>query len=398
MKRDFVKIILSLGLIILPACQSDEPRPPRINVAKIAINTFSPYQTIEKAYTECRVDIGGDGYSFKETKAEIRLRGNSTSLYPKRPFLLKLHGEPSLFNMPSAKAWVLLPDYIDRTMLRSALAFYMGAFSKLQWSPRWTFAEVTFNDEPKGIHVLCEKVQVHPHRVRVPDNGWLVEIDARATPEDVFFRIPHIERPICVHYPSDSVYTPQIAMVTDLFEKADSVLFSASFADLNGGWRQYLDEESWIDWYWINEISKNNDAVFFSSCFLHSNANGRIAMGPIWDFDLSFGNWAYNTCDSPEGWQIRKVMWYTRLFEDPTFAMAAKKRFEWFYSHKENYIKFVRDNARFMKPYADANEDIWHTYDAHIDSSPNSFETYDEHVEALLAWIEHRFEWIKANL
>ena len=106
----------------------------------------------------------------------------------------------------------------------------------------------------------------------------------------------------------------------------------------------------------------------------------------------------YNNCNSPEGWYIRTVQWYARLFEDPDFAKAAKGRFEWFYAHKTTYIDFVRKNAQMMKTHADANEQIWHTYTRQIASSPNMFETYDEHVEALLTWLEKRFDWIKANL
>lgn len=398
MRKDFAKYLFLAGILSLTACQTDEPTRPAERFAQLTISSSTPYDSVGRQDIRCEATLSGDGFFYHEPKAKIHLRGNSTAMWPKHPFLLKLYQQPALFHMPPAKAWVLLPEYIDRTMLRSALAFRIGADSKLQWTPRWNFVEMTYNGEAKGPHVLCEKVQVHPNRVQVPENGWLVEIDAWTLPEDNSFSIPHIEKPVHVHYPSNSVHTPQITAIQALFTQADEVLFSSTFTDFNEGWRHYLDEESFIDWYWINEIAKNNDAVFFSSCFLHSSLDGKIAMGPIWDFDLAFGNSVYNTCDSPEGWYIRDVMWYTRLFEDPSFAAAAKERFEWFYAHKNTYLNFVRTNARTMKPHADDNEQIWHSYTQQIASSPNMFETYDEHVEAMLTWIEQRFEWIKANL
>ena len=398
MRKAFVKYLFLAGIVSLSACRSDEPTRPTADFGQLTVMSSTPYDSIGRTDALCDITIEGEKFHYYEMNAAIHLRGNSTAQRPKHPFLLKLHSEPALFHMPSAKSWVLLPDYIDRTLLRSALAFRLGADSKLRWSPRWHFVEMSFNGEAKGPHVLCEKVQVHPNRVRLPDDGWLVEIDAWTLPSDISFTIPHIERPVHVHYPYDSVPTPETESIKALFAKADEVLFSANFTDFNEGWRRYLDEESWIDWFWINEISKNNDAFFFSSCFMHSSSDGKIAMGPIWDFDLAFGNTSDNGSDSPEGWYIRNVMWYTRLFEDPSFATAAKQRFDWFYARKQVYLDFVRSNARMMKPHADANNEIWHNYTQQIAASPNMFETYDEHVDALIAWLEQRFEWIKANL
>ena len=397
MRKAFVKYLFLAGLLSLAACQSDEPSFSPDSFGQLAINTPTPYDSVGREDIRCEASLSGDGFFFHEPKAKIHLRGNSTAMRPKHPFLLKLHRECSLFQMPSAKSWVLLPDYIDRTMLRSALAFRIGADSWLDWSPRWKFVELTFNGQAKGPHVLCEKIQVHPNRVRLPEDGWLVEIDAWTEPTDVSFTLPHVAQPVHLHYPSNPAAS-QAAEIEALFNKADEVLFSPDFTDKNEGWRDYLDEQSFIDWYWINEIAKNNDAAFFSSCYMHSTPDGKIAMGPIWDFDLAFSNSVYNNCNSPEGWYIRTVQWYARLFEDPDFAKAAKGRFEWFYAHKTTYLDFVRKNAQMMKTHADANEQIWHTYTRQIASSPNMFETYDEHVEALLTWLEQRFDWIKTNL
>ena len=59
-------------------------------------------------------------------------------------------------------------------------------------------------------------------------------------------------------------------------------------------YRKYLDVNSFVDWYLVNEIAKNNDAVFWSSCYMNVSPNGKIKMGPLWDFDIAFGNINYN--------------------------------------------------------------------------------------------------------
>lgn len=289
---------------------------------------------------------------------------------------MKLASEMPIFGMPSAKSWVLLANYFDSTMLRNALAFHMAEDSRLDWTPRSRFTELYYNLTDEGIYQVCEKIQVHPNRLNLSADGWLVEIDMRHSDEkDRWFITPHMEQPICFRYPESATFTSQDSSVIRFFSEADSVLFSATFADFIEGWRHYLDEPSWIDWYLINEIAKNNDAIFFSSCYMHSGEDGKIVMGPVWDFDLAFGNSAFNDTDKPQGWHVRTENWYARLFEDPAFAAAVKERFEWFYDHQDDYYRFLRSSAENLQPHVQ-----------------------NENVETLIQWLEERINWMKNNL
>lgn len=146
------------------------------------------------------------------------------------------------------------------------------------------------------------------------------------------------------------------------------------------GWRKYLDEDSWIDWFLINEMAKNNDAVFYSSCYMHSAPDGRIVMGPVWDFDLGYGNTTNNGCDSPIGWHVRTSAWYTRLFEDPVFAQNVRMRFQSFYYNRSDYNSFIRRQACSLQPHVERNV------------------SYEESIEKLLLWLEKRLDWLNNNL
>ena len=63
--------------------------------------------------------------------------------------------------------------------------------------------------------------------------------------------------------------------------------------------------------------------------------DGKLKMGPLWDFDIAFGNVNYNGCDKPEGFWIKPVAWYARLFQDPSFVQKVKERFAYFYDNRE---------------------------------------------------------------
>ena len=116
----------------------------------------------------------------------------------------------------------------------------------------------------------------------------------------------------------------------DAFETA---LFGPDFKDPEVGYRSFIDVASFVDWYIIQEIAKSVDAKWYSSIFFNYVPGKKIKMGPLWDFDLSFGNCAYpewNFYDSYEieGYHIKKNPWWIRLFEDPYFESLVKNRFQ----------------------------------------------------------------------
>ena len=392
-----VKIVSLLVLCMLNSCQREPEIPAGIDdFPRVEIHSSKPYNRISRTDHHCSVTITDGTTQLKDAEGQIRLRGNSTSNRPKRPFTLHLDEEFPVCGMPSASAWILLANYYDKTMLRNALAFSITEESALTWTPHSRFVELWFNNEYKGTYQLCEKIQMHPNRMNMDEDGWLVEVDSR-TPEEVpQFRTQQLENTVRVHYPQ-AASDRQVAEIAAYFTETENALFGANFTDSIEGWRHYIDETSWVDWYIINELAKNVDALFFSSCYMHSGNDGRIVIGPVWDYDLAFGNTTFNGTDSTEGWYIRYAHWYLRLFEDPAFVAAVQKRFAWFYSRREDYFQFIRTNAVVMRPHVRANESVWHTMDRQIWEEPLHC-TYDENIDALIEWLDKRFEWLKLNL
>ena len=76
----------------------------------------------------------------------------------------------------------------------------------------------------------------------------------------------------------------------------------SNFLDETEGYANYFDKVSFVDWYLINEITKNNDACFFSSCYLNITPGGKLKMGPLWDYDIALGNVNYNDNQSNEAY------------------------------------------------------------------------------------------------
>ena len=400
MNRWFSIVLFGIGivsLLICQSCQKNSVESVKLNdLLRVEIASSRSYAQIQTTDQHCSIVVSDSLTTFIHSEAQIHRRGNSTELLPKRSFLIRLLEDEPIADLPAASSWVLLANYYDKTMLRNALAFMMAQSSLLKWTPHSHFVEVWFNSEHRGTYQLCEKVQVHPNRVNIDDDGWLVEVDARANADEPYFTTQYMEYPIRIHYPHSPVSQEQMAAIANVFTQAEEVLFGPNFTDYTEGWRNYLDEQSWIDWYIINEIAKNTDATFFSSCFMHSSGDGRIAIGPVWDYDLAFGNTTFNDTDSPEGWYVRNSNWYFRLFEDPAFVEAVKKRFAYFYNHREDYFQFIRSNALLLRSHAQVNEHIWHTMDRQLWNEP-LLTTYDDNIDYLLSWLTARLEWMNNN-
>lgn len=339
------------------------------------------------------IETRGAGDVF-ESAMKIKGRGNSTWSLPKKPYKIKFDEKTSLLGEPADKEWVLLANYTDKTSLRNETAFDMGRMSKLDYTNRTHFVEVIINGVYNGTYQLAEQLKIAKNRVNVGDEGYLLEIDAKAAAEDITFRIDHIGQPINIKDPEVEIGDEAYNYVVQYLQKVDGVLFGENFTDATNGYTQYLDVVSFIDWYLINEISKNNDACFYSSCYMNLTREGKLKMGPLWDFDLAFGNVNYNGCDNPEGFWVKNVTWYKRLFQDPDFVKQVKERFTYFYNERENIYAEINANAEYLKYAIVENNNKWNTL--YVYTWPNNmiWGSYENEVQSMKIWLEKRFKWL----
>ncbi|MEJ0054936.1 MAG: CotH kinase family protein [Bacteroidota bacterium] len=117
--------------------------------------------------------------------------------------------------------------------------------------------------------------------------GYLLEVDTRLD-EDFYFWTKRV--PFTIQSPDD-ILPVQLSYINSYAQQAEDALFSDSFADPVTGYEKYIDSDSFIKWYLVNELFKNNDADFNSSVYMYKDRNGKLAMGPVWDFDIAAGEY-----------------------------------------------------------------------------------------------------------
>lgn len=363
-----------------------------------AITTKTDYIRAEMRLVEdVRTRSAGD---IIIDSVNIRGRGNTTwSQSPKKPYRLKFDSKIALLDEPADKSWVLLANYSDHTMLRNQVAFYMGELSALNYTPRFHFVELFLNGRYNGTYQLGDKIKISKNRLNIGDNGFLLEIDhwASSQADEIKFSVPHLKVPVVIKDPDLEVGDEQFNYVKDFITTVDKALFSDNFADPDEGWQKYMDIDSFVDWYLINEISRNNDGWLWSSCYMNFKRGEKLKMGPIWDYDLAFGNYSANGNYATDGFWIKTASWYQQLFKDPVFVQKVKERFAFFYSHKEDILNDINMNALYLEKSIVENDNRWKTLYTNPMWSYDVWGSYQNEVQWLKQWIYRRFEWLKSE-
>jgi hypothetical protein len=331
---------------------------------------------------------------------------------------MKLDSKEKFLDMPKQKKWIFLAEHSDKSLLRNTVAFELGYLSSLDWTPKSEFAEVYINGEYSGTYNVSEKVEEKSARVDIGDEGFLLEKDTnqhgRIDPDDVYFsttayqddnliviKSPDIDRidENDFNYLQDT----RFIYISEHINNFENVLFGENFADPVNGYASFIDVNSFIDWFLINEIAKNVDARSFSSIYFTHIPGEKIKMGPIWDFDIGFGR-ASNYFDyGPDGWHVREHAWISRLLDDPAFVIQVQHRFNTVYlSNKQYILDKIDEQAELLQWSQQENFNTWQILGVPVwpgDEFYNDvFASHDDAVASLKQWYEDRMDWLEQNI
>ena len=270
--------------------------------------------------------------------------------------------------------------------------------SHLAWTPHSHFVEVWVNGRYNGNYQLIEKYNVSKNRVDISDDGFLLEIDAYASGETDarYFSTQVLPQPVNIKEPKVEWNDEKYTMVKDFLNEAETALYSYYFTDPEIGWQKYFDATALVDWYLINEIAKCWDAIRWSSTFMTWTPGGKIIMGPLWDYDIAFGNAdASDGCDSsPQEFQVKNMAWIHRFFEDPYFVQLVKDRWKYFYSKKSVIMSEINADANYLKYSAVENDNKWQTLYRYTERNRDIWGSYFNEIEYLKQWLSTRMDWL----
>ena len=365
----------------------------------ILINTDNESEiTSKEEYIEGSLTFIGKYYKNPYFKKDIKIRGrgNYTWKQPKKPYQIQFEEKTSFFDMPKDKKWIFLANYADKTMSRTRLAFELGYMSSLDWTPRSHFSEVILNGEYIGTYQISEKVEEDDHRINIGNNGYLLEVEQldKMKSDDIYFSTP---RNICFSIKSPDIIpnSSEFNYIKSYISEVESILYAQNYDGER--LRTLIDMDSFVEFYLINEISKNNDAAFWASTYLTLKPGEKLKMGPIWDFDVAFGNININDNWLTSGWHMNiHGRWIAMLFRDDVFINKVKEKFIYYYDNKERILNLSDTLSKRLKKSRIENDKVWKTLGYYFfPQYAYDFNSFEEEQEYLNNWIDERYEWLK---
>jgi spore coat protein CotH len=347
-------------------------------------------------YVNGTIFFDGAG-EFENLTAPMRIkgRGNSTWSMPKKPYRIKFDEKQSMAGFPANKDWVLLANYADKTSLRTEVAFNISRNTSLEYTPRTQHVEVFINDVYNGTYVLTEQLKIGKDRINVTDDGYLLEVDqlSKLDEGDVYFTTDRIL--LNIKDPDVELNSERYNWIRDFVIAAENALYGVNFKDPQNGYAKYIDVGSFVDWYLVNEITKNNDAKFFSSCYMNITPGGKLKMGPVWDYDIALGNVNYNNNYDPTGFWIKNSKWISRLFEDPAFVELVKERYNNLRGIiLNNIIAELNQDASYLSWSMIENNNKWGTLYTYTWPNDAIWGSYNNEIQYLKTWLSQRISWL----
>lgn len=313
---------------------------------------------------DCIIDLknseGEDILHFSDVS--LRGRGNSTWSYPKKPYAIKLDKKAEILGMPAHKRWVLLANWMDRTLLRNSVAFEVARKTSLAYTPRGTFVEVVLNGTYLGNYYLCEQIKIDQERVNITEmkktqtqepeitGGYLVELDTYYD-EINKFKTARKKLPVNIKEPDEEVLnSQQKSYIENYFNKIEDILYASNELST---YKDYIDTDSFIDWWLVHELTGNGEPNHPKSSYMHKDRNGKLKAGPIWDFD-----WGTFTPGS-NSFKANKSIWYDMLFEDPAFKARVKERWTSLKPGFQTILPFIDEQAAYIRQSAIVSNNMW---------------------------------------
>ena len=376
------------------------------------------------------------------TYCGIKQHGNWSRSFPKQSYSIEMRDsdwnvhDTAILGMPKEHDWALLANYLDRSLMRNALAQHL--FSAMgNYSPRARHVEVVMNGKYQGVYTFIEKIKQGKKRVNIAKmdtfnynsgdsltGGYIIKQDWKGSwgwnskygkPDDTAWH---------AYFRYDNPSLPswqQAAYIHSFYDSFENELYGKSIKSYPGAnWRNYMDEASMMDYYFTNEIAANVDG-FRASFYMWKDRNSKdrhIHLGPVWDFDITMGDWwgpwnawyFNNGGSNGDFWWFKLLgnkypeipkggtAWYNYGPGDSLFKNELKCRWT---LHRRgglsqvNLDHWIDSNATVLKDAQARNFKEWMEWGWGIYlSEPANPKNYTGEIDSLKGWMHRRMKWM----
>lgn len=364
-------------------------------------------------------DINNPEYLNYSGRIAIEKRGSSSQTLPKKGYGLTTLKEDnatnnnvSILGMPKENDWVLNSLAFDPSLIRNYLSYDL-ARSTENYAARGEYCEVVINGDYKGLYIFMEKLKIDDARINIVkmnynDNtlpalsgGYVTKADKTTGGDPVAWTMQSYSG--STSYLHDNPKPSEITSQQNNYIRSQFTLLqnaaTAQNASIINGFPSIIDIPTFVDFMLINELASNADAYQYSTYF-HKDRNGKLRAGPVWDFDLTYGNdifsWGLNRSHYYV-WQFDNSdntgsRFWRDLYNNPTFKCYLSKRWQELISENSplNYNTIAERMDRLVSLISEAvvRENMrWGTV-------PNQ----SGEIAKMKSWLQNRINWINGRL
>lgn len=363
-------------------------------------------------------------------KALFNVRGNSSRAFDKSSYKIEFVDENNIENkkeysimgMAKGSEWALHAPFLDKTLLRNYMWMNISA-NVMGYAPNVRYCECYVNGEYKGLFVMMETIVKSENRVNIENydkNSRAISYMLKMDKMNISNKYLETFSSYTSHLDDGAGFTILYPKATDLTEDVkdiiekeisdfERVLYSYDFKDTKKGYQNYIDVDSWVDFYILEEFLANND-MCSRSTYLYKDKGDKLKMGPVWDFN--------NVCDNylaveykPEGFFFAENrIWYDMLFKDEKFVKKVQKRYKELrktYLSDEYLMNYIDGTIEYLDEAIVRNYEIWgYVFDREnqtevfeylrpIERNPQN---YEEAIEKYKKFLIERGKWLDENI
>lgn len=367
----------------------------------------------------------------------IEVRGQSSQSFPKKSYGFETRTQAGaenkvgLLGMPAHDDWVLYAPYSDKTMLRNDLSYYLGRRMG-RWQPDAHFVEVYLNGQYIGVYQLIERIKRYKDRVDIAKmetsdtsgdrltGGYIFKVDKTQdlSPNDYFWTNPIYRYQnarnyaYSYYYPkSENIVFTQRNYLKDFIYRFENSLNGHWFTLPSDGYMRYIDPVSFIDFQIVNELANNVDGYRYSTFFhkQRDSQGGKLVAGPLWDFDLGYGNVNYSSRHlATNMWSYMNygpnephcIHWWARMMEDPAYVQQVKIRYSQLRRgvlHTDSINAYLDARVDQLGAAVDRNFQRWRILGTYVWPNNHVGTTHISEVNYMKNWIRNRLIWMDSQ-
>lgn len=385
--------------------------------------------TIKLLDSEDAVNRHGDE-PVLETSAMFRVRGNSSRSFAKKNYAVKLVDEKGeenpqeVLGMAAHDKWALHGPFLDKTLIRNYM--WMNLSGEIMgYAPNVRFCEVYLDGSYRGLYLMMETIDKGLHRVNITTyepgasyTDYIVRVDGVIGKErdlDVFsfytMRLEMTEKgdtELSLVYPSAQKTDESIkSYIQKDFSQFERALYSSDYKDSLKGYKRYIDVDSFVDYYILQEFLCNND-MCFRSTYLYKDRLGKLHMGPVWDYNNILDNYFNQEFDGTQFLYAQRL-WYDRLLSDEEFNKKVIRRYKQLRKtllSEEYLMQYIDETIAYLGESIERNYQVWgYTFepeklslDERLSPVERNPQSYEEAVLQMKQFIRVRGRWLDKNI